>query len=126
MLAITTVYAAGVADDWPPKPIRIDRGVSGHIHPAAYLTKKGTVLVAYCRSDYKDMRLTRSADGGRTWSEPVAFAPTAKVSINLSSLTTLADGRILHAWNTWYHPEKGEKSRFVQYSISTDERRHVG
>ena len=80
-LATNTVYAAGVADDWPPKPIHIDSGVSGHIHPAACLTKKGTVLVAYCRSDYKDMRLVRSADGGRTWSDPVAFAPTAKLSI---------------------------------------------
>src|SRR6185369_7689908 len=39
------------------------------------------------------------------------------------SLTTLADGRIVHIWNTWYLDEKakGGKSRFPQYSISEDE-----
>ena len=44
-----------------------------------------------------------------------------KLSIYPGSLTTLADGRIVHAWNTWYQPEKGEKSRFVQFSISADD-----
>src|SRR6185295_14815167 len=70
----------------PEKPateehVRIDSGVSGHIHPAACVTKKGTVLVIYSRADMKDLHQSRSTDGGRTWSKPVPFPHTAKVSI---------------------------------------------
>jgi Neuraminidase (sialidase) len=96
-------------------------GVSGHIHPAACVTKSGTVLVTFGQSDMKDLRLTRSADGGKTWTEPVAFEPSAKLSIYPGSLTTLKDGRVVHAWNTWYAGAKNEKTRFVQYAVSADE-----
>lgn len=103
--------------------VRIASGVSGHIHPAACVTKTGTVLVIFGQSDYKDLKVARSADGGRTWSEPILFSPTEKLSIYPGSLTTLSDGRIVHVWNTWY-PEpgaKGGKSRFAQFSISDDD-----
>lgn len=112
--------------DESARPVRIGSGVSGHIHPAACITKKGTIVVIYCQADYRDHRLTRSTDGGKTWSEPVPYAPTAKLSIYPGSLTTLSDGRIVHAWNTWYNDDKQtdpkkRKSRYVQYSISDDE-----
>jgi hypothetical protein len=45
------------------------------------------------------------------------------VSIYPGALTTLADGRVVHVWNTWY-PEpgaKGGKTRFAQFAISADE-----
>jgi glycerophosphoryl diester phosphodiesterase len=102
---------------------RIASGVSGHIHPAACITKSGTLLVIFSQSDMKDQRVSRSIDRGRTWSEPVPFAPTAKLSIYPGSLTTLRDGRVIHAWNVWYMNEQGKKSRFVQFSISNDDGR---
>jgi hypothetical protein len=104
-----------------PKPVRIASGVSGHIHPAACVSTKGTVVVIYCQSDYKDHRLTRSTDGGLTWSKPEPFPPTVKLSIYPGSLTTLKDGRLVHAWNTWYSDDASKKSRFVQFAISTDD-----
>ena len=78
------------------------------------------VLVIYGKSDMKDLRLARSEDGGKTWSEPVPFPHTEKLSIYPGSLTALSDGRVVHAWNTWYADAgaKGGKSRFVQFSIS--------
>ena len=75
----------------------------------------------YSQSDMKDLRLARSKDGGRTWSEPVAFGPTEKLSLYPGALTTLADGRVVSIWNVWYANAKGEKSRYVQYAISADE-----
>src|SRR5262245_53572288 len=97
LLCLITLSAAG-ENDWPPKPVRIGSKVSGHIHPAACVSRKGTVVVVFSQSDYRDLRLTRSTDGGKTWSDPVAFAGTAKLSIYPGSLTALADGRIVHAW----------------------------
>jgi hypothetical protein len=119
-LLLAAAPQLGGADDWLPKPVRFASGVSGHIHPAACVTKSGTVLVVYSQSNYQDLRLTRSADGGKTWSEPAPFAPTAKLSLYPGSLTVLKDGRVVHAWNTWYPAEK-DKSRFVQFAVSGDD-----
>src|SRR5262245_31732425 len=96
VMTILTFIGRSFAGD-APKPVRIASGVSGHIHPAACVSKKGTVVVIFCQSDYKDHRLTRSTDGGLTWSNPEPFAPTAKLSIYPGSLTTLKDGRLVHA-----------------------------
>lgn len=125
LLAMPLLLAANRADEWPPKPVRFASGVGGHIHPAACVTKSGTILVTYCQADYRDMRLTRSTDGGKTWAEPIPFAPTAKLSIYPGSLTALKDGRIVHAWNTWY-PTAKDKSRFVQFTVSSDDGRTWG
>ncbi len=102
-------------------PVRIASKVSGHIHPAACVTAKGTVLVIFSKSDMKDLRLTRSEDGGKTWSADVAFPGTEKLSIYPGSLTALPDGRVVHAWNTWYVNDAKKKSRFVQYAVSKDD-----
>lgn len=104
----------------PLKPVRIASGVSGHIHPAICVTKKGTIVVIFGQSDFKDLRLSTSSDGGQTWTKPVPFEPSAKLSIYPGSLTTLKDGRLVHAWNTWYGEGKA-KSRWVQFSTSDDE-----
>ena len=129
-LAVACVMAiplAAVAQDQQASAtmpfVRIASGVTGHIHPAACVTKSGAVLVIFSQSDMKDLRVSRSTDGGRSWTPPEAFAPTEKLSIYPGSLTTLADGRVVHAWNTWYPDAeaKGGKSRFAQYSISSDE-----
>lgn len=131
LLAVTSMFmalaqspASAQEKNAPAGAVRIASGVSGHIHPAACVSKGGTIVVIFGQSDYKDLRLCRSTDGGRTWSKPVPASPTEKLSIYPGSLTTLSDGRILHAWNTWYPVEKGGKkvkSRFVQFSLSEDE-----
>src|SRR5438034_354728 len=85
-----------------PKPVRIASGVKGHIHPAACISKKGTIVVIFSQEDMKDLRITRSTDGGEKWTPPEPFAPSAKQSIYPGSLTALSDARIVHAWNVWY------------------------
>src|SRR5687767_14623531 len=97
LLCLLPAFAA--AQD---KPVRIASGVSGHIHPAVCVTKKGTVVVFYSQADYRDLRQTTSSDGGKTWTKPAPFKHTEKQSFYPGSLTTLKDGRLLHAWNVWY------------------------
>jgi photosystem II stability/assembly factor-like uncharacterized protein len=104
-----------------PAPVRIDSGVSGHIHPALCITKKGTLVAVYCQSEYKPYVLTRSTDGGKTWSKPVLFPHTVTTQVYPGSLTTLADGRLVHAWNVWYTAAENVKSRHVAFSISRDD-----
>lgn len=105
--------------------VRIASGVSGHIHPALCLTKKGTLVAIFSQSDYKDLKIARSTDSGKTWSRPAPYPHTEKTSFYPGSLTTLADGRLLHAWNVWYgyvsDKEEKKKSRYVQYSLSDDD-----
>ncbi|MBA4191910.1 MAG: hypothetical protein C0467_28355 [Planctomycetaceae bacterium] len=120
VVTFTTAYpAVDQADD--AKPVRIASDVSGHIHPAACVTRKGTVLVIYGKRDFRELQITRSADGGKTWDKPTPFTHTEKLEIYPGSLTALRDGRVIHAWNTWYKDEKNVKSRFVQFSISGDD-----
>jgi hypothetical protein len=120
VLALVGISSSATADE-AAKPVRLATGVTGHIHPAACVTKAGTVLVIFSQSNYKDLRLSRSADGGKTWSEPAAFKHTEKLEIYPGSLSALRDGRVIHAWNTWYPDAKGVKSRFVQFSVSKDD-----
>jgi len=104
-----------------PAPVRIESGVSGHIHPVLCLTHKGTLVAAFCKSETKPYLITRSTDGGKTWSAPALFPPTATTPLYPGSLTTLSDGRLLHAWNVWFSPEEKAKSRYVAFSISSDD-----
>lgn len=120
VLALLGLSSTATADE-AVKPVRLATGVSGHIHPAACVTKAGTVLVIFSQANYKDLRLSRSADGGKTWTEPTAFKHTEKLEIYPGSLSALRDGRVVHAWNTWYTDAKGVKSRFVQWSASSDD-----
>src|SRR5579863_9773071 len=104
-----------------PTPVRIETGVSGHIHPALCISRKGTLVAVYCKSEYKPYLITRSTDAGKTWSKPALFAPTEKMDVYPGSLTTLSDGRLVHAWNVWFSPEPKVKSRYVAFSISSDD-----
>jgi hypothetical protein len=107
------------ADSSPP--VRIDSGVSGHIHPALCVTKKGTLIAVYCQSEYQPYLIVRSTDGGKTWSKPALFPETIKTQVYPGSLTTLADGRLLHAWNVWFSVAEKVRSRYVAFSISSDD-----
>lgn len=113
-------WASGAAAE--PQPIRIASGVAGHIHPAVCLSRSGAIVVVFGQSDFRDLRLTRSTDGGRTWSEPAAFRPAVEQWIYPGSLTTLADGRIVHFWNRWLGDGRKEP-RYPVYSVSTDDGR---
>src|SRR5437879_4487158 len=97
--------------------VRIASDVSGHIHPAACVTKSGAVVVVFSQADFRDLRVCRSSDGGRSWTKPTPFPPTKTLKIYPGSLTALADGRILYAWNTWYTATGKMLSRFVQFSL---------
>lgn len=121
LLLLLTLPANAIRAQAPADCVRLDTGVSGHIHPALCLTHKGTLVAVYCRSEYKPYRITRSTDGGKTWSEPALFPPTVNMQVYPGSLTALADGRIVHAWNVWFATAAKGMSRFVAYSISNDD-----
>jgi BNR/Asp-box repeat protein len=128
VLCSVATHGVSRAQDTPigvNERIRIASGVSGHIHPALCLTKKGTLVAIFSQSDYKDLKLARSSDGGKTWSKPAPYPHTEKTSFYPGSLTTLGDGRLLHAWNVWYgyaeDKDAKKKSRYVQYSLSDDD-----
>lgn len=119
-LLVVSAIASAQEATLPP-PVRIETGVSGHIHPALCLTRKGTLVAVFCKSEYKPYLITRSTDGGKTWSKPALFPPTEKTSVYPGSLTTLADGRLVHAWNVWFPVVEKVTSRFVAFSVSSDD-----
>src|SRR5262245_38827480 len=118
LMAMPALFAHGA--DLPP-PARIETGVSGHIHPALCISKKGTLVAVYCKSEYQPYLLTRSTDGGKTWSKPELFPHTVKTQVYPGSMATLADGRLVHAWNVWFSPEAKVRSRYVAFSVSSDD-----
>jgi hypothetical protein len=84
--------------------------------------QKGTIIAIWSKQDYRNLQMSRSRDGGKTWSEPAPVPPTEKLSFYPGSLTVLKDGRIVHAWNLWYKDaDAKDKSRFVQFSVSEDD-----
>jgi hypothetical protein len=103
------------------RPIRIADPVNGHIHPAVCISKQGTIVVTYGRVNHRDLRITRSTDGGRTWAPPSPFGPTANKTYYPGSLTTLADGTLVHAWNRWSGETNEQEPRSVLYSLSRDD-----
>ena len=116
-------WASGtlVAADDALRPVRIANPVGGHIHPAICVAKSGTLVVTFGQVNHRDLRVTRSTDGGRTWSPPAPFGPTANRTYYPGSLTTLSDGRLVHAWNRWSTDNNEQEPRSVVYSISRDD-----
>lgn len=104
-----------------PARLRIGQPVNGHIHPSLCKTGKGTLVVTYGQVNHVDLRITRSTDLGKTWSSPEPFAHTIKKTYYPGSLTTLANGHIVHCWNRWDTDLTQKEPRSVLYSISTDE-----
>lgn len=101
--------------------VRLETGVKGHIHPALCISKKGTLVAVWCKSEYAPYRISRSTDKGKTWSKPILFPHTINMRVYPGSLTTLSDGRLLHAWNVWFIVDDKVKSRYVAFSVSDDE-----
>jgi hypothetical protein len=121
--ALTAILIATTAQtqDLDSKPVRIATPVGGHIHPAVCIGKKGTLVVIFGQVNHRDLRLTRSTDGGRSWGPPKRFVPTANRTYYPGSLTTLRDGRMVHAWNRWSGDNVETEPRSVLYSISDDD-----
>jgi len=102
-------------------PIRIANPLGGHIHPAACISKRGTIVVSYGHVNHRDLRITRSTDGGRTWTPSTPFVHTLKKTYYPGSLTALENGQILHAWNRWSDETNEQEPRSVLYSLSSDD-----
>ena len=60
LILVAAMHAIGQEASLPP-PVRIESGVSGHIHPVLCLTHKGTLVAAFCKSETKPYLITRSA-----------------------------------------------------------------
>jgi len=112
------LFAAEVGD---LQPVRIGTPVGGHIHPAVCRSNKGTLVVTFGQVNHHDLRITRSTDNGKTWSTPTPFVHSVGKTFYPGSLTTLADGRLVHCWNRWNAENNEKEPRFVLYSISTDD-----
>ncbi len=103
------------------RPVRIGMPIGGHIHPAVCITRQGTIVVTFGQVNHRDLRITRSTDGGTAWSTPEPFAHTKEKTYYPGSLTALADGRIVHCWNRWSGETNEKEPRYVEYSVSSDE-----
>src|SRR5690606_18475565 len=97
---------------------RVAVSVGGHIHPSVCVGAKGTIVVTYGRVNHRDLRVTRSVDGGATWSEPTPFVHTVEKTYYPGSLTTLQNGQMVHAWNRWVTDDTEKEPRSVLYSTS--------
>lgn len=122
-LAVLSLFVSltALAGENELSPIRIAVPVNGHIHPAICVGNTGVIVVMYGRVNHVDLRISRSLDGGFTWSEPVPFVHTVNKTYYPGSLTTLSDGRLLHCWNRWDTPVTQNEPRSVLYSLSDDD-----
>lgn len=108
-------------------PVRIGNVRDGHVHPSLTQTRSGTLLCVYNFSGGggKELLLSRSRDGGRTWSEAKPIASSVGGSIYPGSLTRLNDGRILLNWSYYWPEYKGGAMpgvhREPKYSLSADD-----
>ena len=103
-------------------PIRIADVIGGHVHPAVCATGNGDLLVVYNKEGGggKELLLSRSTDGGRTWSNSKPIPVIRDCSIYPGSLTTFSDGRILLNWSCYC--EAGDDLwRQPQFSISSND-----
>ena len=106
----------------PSQPIRIADVIGGHVHPAVCTTKCGDLLVVYNREGGggKELLLSHSKDGGRTWSVSKPIPVIRNCSIYPGSLTTFSDGQILLNWSC-YRESGDDPWRQPQFSISGDD-----
>ncbi len=121
LLLLAAIISPSFAAAADPRLVRIGNPVGGHIHPAACIGKPGTIVVTFGQTNHRDLRITRSTDGGKTWTAPTPFGPTLKKTYYPGSLTRLADGRLVHCWNRWSGETVETEPRSVLYSTSEDD-----
>jgi hypothetical protein len=124
MNVCTILLIACCAAPVPEQPVRVADVISGHIHPALAVTRSGTLLAVYNKQGGggKELLLCGSADGGKSWTKPVAVPGIKDCSIYPGSLTTLSDGRVVLAWACYRYQGANDKYfRSVHYCVSSDE-----
>ena len=122
MVCVLLVFpAAGYSQTAGLHPVRIAGVSGGHIHPAFCVSRRGTLVVIYGRVNHRELAVTRSTDGGKTWTLPTPFVHTLKTAHYPGSLTALENGQILHAWNRWSGETKPREPRWTLFSLSSDE-----
>ena len=93
--------------------------VLAHIHPSICVTKKSTVVVVHYDENNAKVQISRSTDGGKTWSASAPVAGIKPGGTYPGALTALSDGRVVVTWN-WY--PKGKKDpQYTQFAVSSDE-----
>ena len=106
--------AAESASDEAAKPVRIAAPIDGHIHPSICLSPRGVLVVIYGHKNHRDLRITRSPDGGRTWSEPIPIGKGSGVRLDAETdVIALRDGRL-------YAALRGDRVP-MHYATSSDE-----
>src|SRR5262245_33051721 len=108
-----------VADSDPGKFERKFPGTS-HAHPGICVSNKGTVVIVHYVERAWLVLITRSTDGGKTWSasEPV---PDVNCKCYPGAISTLDDGRLVVTWNGWLDPLDKSKGRRPHFAVSGDE-----
>lgn len=119
--AIVAIFGPTTFTNAAEPLVRIADVVGGHIHPSLCISKRGVLVATYGRVNHRDLRITRSTDGGKSWTAPEPFVHTVGKSYYPGSLAALADGRIVHCWNRWSEPTNEQEPRSVLYSISSDD-----
>lgn len=92
---------------------------SAHIHPSICVTQKGTVVVVHYDENNAKVQISRSTDGGKSWSASVPVPGIKAGGTYPGALTALNDGRIVVTWN-WY-PKGMKDPRETQFAVSGDE-----
>lgn len=105
----------------PSEPVRVGTVIGGHIHPALCRTADGTLLAVYNAhgGGGKELLLSKSNDGGRTWTSSTAIGEIRDCSIYPGSLTTLRDGRIALHWSC-YRKDGNRLWRVPQFCVSAN------
>jgi len=123
-LMLVTASLAVAGDPAPASPVRVATVIGGHVHPSLCVARNGDVLAVYNKEGGggKELLLSRSSDGGRTWSASRPIDGIADCSIYPGSLTTLSDGRIVLQWSC-YRAEGQKLWREPQFCTSSDDGR---
>lgn len=123
---------AGAGAELQPVSILAAR-VGGHIHPSICRAHDGTLVVVYKGGNV--LMCVRSADDGRTWTEPAPIATTArrpdvirevkKFEVYPGTADALPGGRLLVTWNYIADDKSkdGYYERALLYTISADQGR---
>jgi hypothetical protein len=132
--AATAATAAAATYQPPPAerqplepPARLSSVTGGHVHPSLCVTTQGDTLAVWNRGDLmtdaQELLLSRSSDGGRTWSDPDAIPSTQQRSAAGSypgALAVLRSGVVVLHWAPFSGTFADGATCTPEYCVSTD------